>query len=454
MTGRPVVPPLLEYIPKVTPWYQSPKHLAPVLVPLDSSRHARIDDCGSCPPRHGKTDGILHYITRALQEDPRDSIAYFTYNYTQAYRKSRDGLDIADRAGLRLKQRSLDEWRTPEGGRVYWGGVRGTFTGVGVRLLIIDDPHKDRLEAESPTIRNHIWEWFTDTAYSRIEPGGSCLVNMARWHTEDLVGKLTSKASERLMQERGVAFRHTNLPAIAVSDGHGRRAGEALWPERWPVAELRRKKWNDYTWSSLYQGNPVPRGGALFKNAYSYDRALLDKMIDGFRWGMGLDFAYTKQSYSDYNVIVKGRRWGGRIYITGVFHEQLRMPDFLPVVKRWYEPGGMVVRAYIGGGAETFVGETIQAKLGAYPVEVISTTTDKYSRAQTTAEAWNEGRILVPSNEEDSEWVTEFLEEVNTFTGLDDDHDDQVDALVGLHDGLMEGIELPVDNVTLLRRRM
>jgi predicted phage terminase large subunit-like protein len=66
------------------------------------------------------------------------------------------------------------------------------------------------------------------------------------------------------------------------------------------------------------------------------------------------------------------------------------------------------------------------------PIEVVSTSADKYTRAQPAARAWNQGRILLPAG---MPWLQDFTHEVTNFTGSDK-HDDQVDALVGAFDKL------------------
>src|ERR1019366_5484539 len=127
--------------------------------------------------------------------------------------------------------------------------------------------------------------WFTDVAFTRLEPGGSCLVGAARWHPEDLIGRL----------ERD-GWQYANLPAI---DGGGR----ALLPARSPLAQLERirETIGQYGWSSLYQGSPFARGGTLFEDVYFYDALPVGVHV---RIRIGVDFAYTKKTKADYSVAV------------------------------------------------------------------------------------------------------------------------------------------------------
>jgi len=49
-------------------------------------------------------------------------------------------------------------------------GARGGITGKGAHLAICDDPIKDAVEAHSQAIRDQIWDWWTTTFLSRLEP--------------------------------------------------------------------------------------------------------------------------------------------------------------------------------------------------------------------------------------------------------------------------------------------
>jgi hypothetical protein len=175
-----------------------------------------------------------------------------TYSADLSRSKSRKARTLAKTAGVQIAgdAKSLSEWRTTSGGGLLATGVGGPLTGQGVTgLLVVDDPVKNRVEAESEATRESVWEWFNDVAYTRLEPGASCLVVMTRWHPQDLAGKL--------IEEKG--WEYIKLPAI---DGDGK----ALWPEQFPVERLEaiREQLGEYSFSSLYQGEPRSRGGQVF----------------------------------------------------------------------------------------------------------------------------------------------------------------------------------------------
>ena len=88
---------------------------------------------------------------------------------------------------------SAQRWNTTSRGGYVAAGVGGPITGRGAHVLIIDDPIKNRDDAESETNRSSIWNWYTSTAYTRLAPGGGVLIILTRWHDDDLAGRLLTK---------------------------------------------------------------------------------------------------------------------------------------------------------------------------------------------------------------------------------------------------------------------
>lgn len=192
---------LADFIPRVSRGFAAPRHLAPLLAlfaRIDAGEPVRV--CVSVPPRHGKTETVLHGIAWLLARHPGWRIAYVSYAADIARSKSRQARDYALRAGVRLRDDSaaLHEWGTREGGGLLATGIGGPLTGHGVRALFVDDPHKNRADADSPTSRENVFNWFTSTAMTRVEPGGSVGVVHTRWHPADLIGRLRAgDADER-----------------------------------------------------------------------------------------------------------------------------------------------------------------------------------------------------------------------------------------------------------------
>jgi predicted phage terminase large subunit-like protein len=373
------------------------------------------------PPRHGKTETVLRGLSWLLQRDPARVHAFTTYAAELSWSKSRHIRRYAIDAGLSLDRAtaSVSEWRTTQGGGVLATGVGGPLTGQGVTgLAVVDDPVKNRSDAESPTMRERVWGWFTDVFYTRLEPGSSAIVIATRWHLDDLVGRLL---------EADEPWELLQLPALAEHDDPlGREPGEALWPARYPAGELEKIKTQigEFSWASLYQQHPRARGTTVFRDVHYYDAL----PSGGYREAVGVDFAYTAKTHADYSVGVRGRTYDGdTIYVTHYYRDQVEMPSFAAILKAWNAP----VMARIGGTEKS----VIQFLMREHGLSVTTTwaTTDKFTFAQPTAADWNAGKILLPR---DAPWVPEFLSEVLSFTGVADAHDDIVDALGALQKAL------------------
>lgn len=225
------------------------------------------------PPRHGKSE-LASRIFPAwhLGHYPNHEVIACSYAGSLANDFSRKvrGL-IRDSSfqtvfpGVELAKdsQSVEQWNLDQGGGYTAAGVGGPITGKGAHVLIIDDPVKNREDAESASTRQSIKDWYTSTAYTRLAPGGGVLIILTRWHDDDLAGWLLSQ------QEKGEGdeWKVVRYPAIAEYDELFRDEGEALHPDRYPINALERIKRavGPRDWSALYQQNPVADDGDYFK---------------------------------------------------------------------------------------------------------------------------------------------------------------------------------------------
>lgn len=400
----------------MTPDFVAPSHLAPAAKVIDRllTPDEKFILCLSASPRHGKSQLVFHTIARYLLQHPKHLVAYCCYAADLAESRSRNDIrPLCARAGVELdnQSRAAGEWRTKQGGGLLARGTKGAITGQGANLLVIDDPLRDRVEAESPTIRNSVYDWFTSTAFSRGEPNMSVICTHTRWCPDDLIG--------RIISENPDLCEYVNLPAI-------RADGTALWSERYTLADLERirRVVGEYDWASLYMGSPRPRGSGVFHDTHCYER-----LPDKLKIAVGIDLAYTQKTYSDWSVaVVLGQDPSTKIvYVLDVVRKQCSAPEFISSLKallaaRDWPP----VFTYIGGTergvVDFFVTQGVK-------VHAEAAKADKFVRAQPVAAAWNAGKVLVPKTA--TEWGSAFTSELLSFTGVGDKHDDQVDALAG-----------------------
>lgn len=431
---RPSTDPLLDFVPRVSPHFAAPAHLKPYVELLERAPRERIRAVVAAPPRHGKTETTIHALSSWLREFPSGRFGYATYAQALTDSIAFNAKSIADRAGVFVEgvQR---EWRTSVGGRVVWTSVGGSFTGKGVdKVLVIDDPVKDRASAESALKRSRTWDWFVDVARTRVEPGASIIVMATRWHPDDLSGRLIKDG-----------WQYVNLKAVADSadDPLGRAIGEPLWAQERPLSWLAEHQRNAFTWASLFQGEPRPRSGTVFREPAYYS-----KLPTQYTVGYGVDLAYTAKTSADHSVVVEGwltkeRGADGKdvtkLYIVDARRAQVDAPEFtLTLSSKWAKARGPM-RWYCAT-SEMGAAQFVKKKIPSFDIKIASA--DKYVRALPAAEAWNAGRILLPSPRQDAfgvelqqdRWVSEFLDEVLAFTGVNDPDDDQVDALAALWD--------------------
>jgi predicted phage terminase large subunit-like protein len=437
----------MEFIPRVTPRYESPHHLAPFVDALERAPGGNLRVAFAAPPQHVKTSTIQHFLAKLTRDRPELRNAYSTYSADRAQRVGRGAASIADATGLELATCNLDLWRTKQGGQTLWTSVGGGMTGEPIDgVAVIDDPIKDRKEAESPTIRENHKDWFHSVLETRVHPGASIIVMMTRWHPDDLVGYLV----------KDCGFTYINLKAIADERrpaGDNRQPGEALWPSKRPLEFLQeRRRSNEWNFAAMYQGEPRPRGGSLFRDP-TYWSELPES---GFKISFGVDLSYTEKTHADFSVCVEvwavpptrgiGEQGptGWAFYIVDVARKQVEAPAFALTLraKSSQSPGKFW---WYASGTEKGSAQFIKSK--GIPLTVMDPKgRDKYTRAQQTSELWNAGRILVPSDSEAHPWADVFVDEVTSFTGVKDVHDDQVDALVAAIDAALSGgsnFELP-----------
>lgn len=425
---------LYQFVPRVSRRFQAPYHLRPILSLLDEAlTTGGVEACSSTPPRHTKTSSIVHWIVKKVCVRPHTYIGYGTYNQDRADSESGKARIIANAAGVEFRRDTMREWQLANGSKIIWGGVGGAWTGEGFHVVIIDDPFKNREEAESPLIREKVWEWFNDVIYTRQEPGKmatSFIVNHTRWHTDDLIGRLTKQG-----------WRSVNLPAISDD-------GDALWPEGFDIDRLRKAEaqLGPYAFASLYQGRPIAKGAEVFGEPTYFDSLPVGV---GYRCAIGNDFAYTVRTWSDFSVGVALRRYvTGVSYVVEVVRERCELPAFRKKLREMADrhPGAQILGFVSGtekGGLQFFGEGDPKERVCVEPLNAVG---DKFQRAQAVAAAWNSGDVQIPrsllalgecgahlraTDEGMAPWLPAFLDEVRSFTGVKDAHDDQVDALAG-----------------------
>lgn len=411
---------------------EPPRWLAPYALELERAIGGEVHVVVAAPPQHGKTELTLRAFVWWALRHPGKRHAYVTYNQDRAESVSKDFAILAELAGLE-PHGTLDDLRLKGGTRIRFTSVNGSFTGFPVDgVCVIDDPIKGPIDARSPTVRAGVVRFFDSVAYIRRHPGTSFVVMATRWHIEDLSGVLVRRGW-KYINLRAIAEGPVNDDGVVTTDPLGRRPGESLWSKK-PPSFFESDRKNTYYWASLFQGDPRPEGGAVFGQPSYYTQL----PAAGFRGSYGLDLAYTAKTHADWSICLElwretpAKGQPARFFVIDVQRKQVDAPSFALSLKAARSRRPWSMRWY-AAGPEQGIASFLRSK--GIPMHSPAPRGDKFVRSHPVAEAWNDGRVLLPDPEHfDATWLADFLDVVQNFTGVNDEHDDDVDALAAAFD--------------------
>lgn len=381
------------------------------------------------PPRHGKSEmTTVRYPVWRLKREPTLRVIVGAYNQTLANKFSRKARKIAAGELLPSRERAAaEDWETQQGGGLRAVGVGGGITGQGGDLIIIDDPVKNREEANSQTYRDRVWDWYTDDLYTRLEPGGAMILIMTRWHGDDLAGRI-------LASDDAPNWTAVSLPALAEdADPLGRPLGAALCPERYDESKLASIATVLGSWSfaALYQQRPAPAEGGMFKRHWF---EIVDAMpaASGCQWVRWWDKAGTSKGGDSSSGVLMAADGTGKYYVVDVIRgqwssgERNRIMLQTAAIDAERTGGACVVwtEQEPGSGGKESAEATVKY-LAGYPVHAETSTGSKEVRAQPLAAQCEAGNVKLLRGS----WNAAYLAEITSFPfGA---NDDQVDGSSG-----------------------
>lgn len=396
--------------------------------------------------RHGKSELVSKWLTAwylGTHPDHRVILAGHEADFAAKWgRAARDILtEHGHRFGVSVSQASsaANRWDLthPHQGGMLTVGVGGSPIGRGADLMVVDDPIKSYADAMSPLVRQRVKDWWTGTMVSRIEPGGAVVLIMARWHEDDLAGFLLTEQPDQ--------WREVRLPAIADDDTDplGRAPGEALWPERFPVEELERRRvetslsLGEAVWLAQYQQRPTTPTGGMFP-ADRWERVpVVSHAWEPIRWVRGWDLAATKGG-GDFTVgALVGRCADGRTVLADVRRGQwsdLEVERQIVEAAHVDPRGTRIELPQDPGQAGKAQAQAYTRLLAGYDVHTAPQTGSKEVRATGWAAQQQAGNVLIV----EGPWLNDVVIEHTGFPRAT--HDDIVDACATAFNALGTGV--------------
>jgi predicted phage terminase large subunit-like protein len=398
------------------------------------------------PPQHGKSKLVIDFLSWMIGRYPHLSYLYASVSKrlsTRANLAIQRTMDSAKYQAVfprvRLTPRQApagSERRTRNQDLLEFLGdgmgsfrnvtVNGSIVGEGLDIGVIDDPIKGREAANSETIRNKTWDWFTDDFLTRFSDTGALIIILTRWHDDDPVGRLLKGDKEGKVKVLRYPALATPDAKLMPDDPRVPGSGAALFPEHKSreFLEERRAKMAVANWTSLYQQDPYILGGNMFKAEWWRYYQVMPR----FKYRViYADTAQKAKEENDYSVF---QCWGVTAENTLYLIDQLRgkweSPELRTNARAFWNKHRAVqngiLRAFKVEDKVSGTGLIQELKREGIPMIGIPRGTDKVQRANDAAPSVEAGLVYLPEN---APWLSDYLLEFAQFPK--GEHDDQVD---------------------------
>lgn len=407
----------------------------------------------SMPPQHGKSQCITESLPSwYIGNNPCNRVIEVSY-----------GDDLAQRFGRRNKEKILEFGKQLFGielskvsdtdfevkehkGSMISKGIMAGLTGNPADLIIIDDPIKNRQEAESETYRNRIWEEFLNSINTRLSANGVIILIQTRWHEDDLAGRLLQHMPDKCLE--------INIPLEAEeNDILGRSVGDSLFPQigkdnTW-LAEFKqayKTAEGSRSWDALMQGRPSAQEGSLIKRYWwkywipkgSNLPKVSVKNKDGItvlaetieipdsfdRMLQTWDLAFKKKEDSDFisGQVMANR--GADIFLIDLINERLSFSETLKAIENMAVKHPDAITKLIEDKANgPAIIDMLHHKIGGIiPIEPEGS---KQARVEAVTPIMESGNVYIP-HPMLFDWVNGFIDQCSKFPNVA--HDDMVDA--------------------------
>lgn len=399
-------------------------------------------------PQEGKSVRVAQdFPIWCLDQNPDLRIVTASYGQSLANRNGRtirNRISTSESVNLNIAadNGAVHEWQIAghEGG-VLSVGIGAGVTGRAADLLIIDDPIKDRKEADSQIFRDNVWDWWTDAASARLAPGAPVILILTRWHQDDLAGRLITADKSAGWKVINIPAQADHRPELGETDLLGRTPGEFMQSTRRRTLkqwENRKATAGPRTWASLYQGRPSPDEGGVFPAEWArFTQSMWIEQPDGTRHVPGVgqrddhelvqswDLAFKATDSSDFVVGQVWLRVGNVAYLLDMVRRRMNFNESVEALKAMSAKWPQAVAKFIEDKANgpAVMNALSRTLVGMIPIEPLGS---KYARASAISPLAFSGNIVLPSPELLPN-VGELVEEAKNFPNSA--HDDTIDAL-------------------------
>ena len=383
----------------------------------------------SCPPQHGKSLTVTEtfpswYVGK--YPDRRCIIACYNDDFAGKFgRRNKGKIDEVGQFifDIKLKKSSDRDMEIANHSvSIITRGIMSGITGNSGDLIIIDDPIKNRQEADSQTYRERLWEEWQNSIKTRTQAGTKIIIIQTRWHEDDLSGRV-------IREEPNVEV--INIPVEADADDIlGRPIGDALCPEIGKGNEWLQAFKQSYlkdpngggtrAWNALYLGRPTSAEGNIFKREWWQYYNKLPENIQFL--GISVDATFKDNDTSDFVAIEVWGKLNGDYYLIDLIKRRMDFPETLRAIRymadKYPNKHSILIEDKANGSA---IISMLRHEIGG--IVAITPKESKVARANAITGIVEAGNVYLP---EYADFTGEFVEEFASFpNGV---HDDMVDA--------------------------
>lgn len=379
----------------------------------------------SVPPQHSKSTTITETLPSwILGKFPDSRIVEISYNddFSKLFtRRNREKIERFgnDLFGIKVgNPDTANEFVIADHiGSFVSRGIMSGITGRACDFMIIDDPIKNRQDADSKTMRDSLFDEFTNSYKTRLAPNAKLIIIQTRWHKEDLFGKIAET-------EKNITILNFPVECEEAHDVLGRTYGEPLFPEmgkdlKWLIDFKKSFTTTEGSraWNALYRGKPTNDEGGIFKREWW---KYYDSIPDLAYKVVSVDASFKEGDKADFVAIQVWGKVDSNIYLVERFKKQMGFVETIEtlnrIIARHLDYRAIYIEDKANGSA---IIDVLNRRYNA--VIPVQPEGGKEARAYAVSPIIEAGNVYIGKNHYD------LVNEASDFPNSD--HDDEVDCM-------------------------